>query len=159
MKLPKGMWPRVVKADPKGRVEQIVLRPKKREATLYADRWTPGTEDHARKGGKRAVTLIQREHIGVMEQLLGRPVDPLLLRRNIVVSGFNLAAVDGRTFRVGELVLEGTELCHPCQQMVRALGPDGYTAMLGHGGLCARIVHHGTVRVGDVISLAEEVSS
>jgi MOSC domain-containing protein YiiM len=104
--------------------------------------------------GKRHVTLLQGEHLATVGALLGRePVDPVLLRRNLVVTGCNLRAFTGRRFRVGDVVLEGTGECHPCSRMEEALGPGGYQAMRGHGGLNARIVSGGHVRVGDVVDL------
>jgi MOSC domain-containing protein YiiM len=104
--------------------------------------------------GKRHVTLVQAEHLPVVGALLGRgPVDPALLRRNLVVEGCNLRALQGRRFRIGDVVLEGTGECHPCSRMEEALGPGGYQAMRGHGGLNARIVEGGTLHVGDLVDL------
>ena len=104
----------------------------------------------------RQVTLIQAEHLTVIGQLLGRdPIDPALLRRNIVVSGINLLALNGAHFRIGSAVLEGSGGCHPCSRMEEALGTGGYNAMRGHGGITARVVTSGWIRVGDSVSLLQ----
>ena len=112
--------------------------------------------EHHASGGEthREVTLIQHEHLGAVASLTGRDsVDPALLRRNIVVSGINLLALQERTFQLGEVVLEGAGPCVPCERMEQNLGPGGYNAMNGHGGICARVVAGGTVRVGDTVSV------
>ena len=96
---------------------------------------------------------MQSEHLAVMGALLGEPpLDPARLRRNLVVSGLNLAALQGRQFKVGEALLQGTGLCHPCARMEAILGPGGYNAMRGHGGLNARVLSGGLIRVGDVVA-------
>jgi MOSC domain-containing protein YiiM len=101
------------------------------------------------------VTLIQHEHLATVAALLGRDaIDPAVLRRNIVVSGINLLALQDRTFQLGETVLEGTGPCEPCERMELNLGAGGYNAMNGHGGICAKVVAGGVVRVGDVVNAA-----
>ncbi|UHQ24664.1 MOSC domain-containing protein [Lysobacter sp. 5GHs7-4] len=141
-----------------GRVEWIGLRPKRDVAMqtvaealaqtgigLVGDRYAGGS-------GKRGVTLIQAEHLPAIVALSGRDtLDPALLRRNVVVSGLPLVALKGRRFRLGEAVLEGTEDCDPCSRMEDALGPGGYNAMRNHGGLCARILAGGRIRLGDAL--------
>lgn len=118
---------------------------------------TGGVEgDHhcrpARKS-KRQVTLLQAEHIGVVEAILGRgKIDPSLLRRNIVVSGINLAALKYQTFQIGTAMLEGSGNCPPCSRMEENLGPGGYAAMLAHGGITAVVISEGIVSLGDAVS-------
>jgi MOSC domain-containing protein YiiM len=115
-------------------------------------RVTPGREPDRRS--ERHVTLVQAEHLAAVGALLGRgPVDPVLLRRNLVVSGLNLRALDDRRFTIGDVVFEGTGECHPCSRMEEALGVGGFQAMRGHGGLTARIVTTGTLTVGDQVEL------
>lgn len=105
------------------------------------------------RNSKRQVTLIQAEHIPVVESILGRGrIDPSLLRRNIVVSGINLAALKYQTFRIGTAVLQGSGSCPPCSRMEENLGPGGYAAMLTHGGITAIVVTEGTVSLGDTVS-------
>lgn len=103
--------------------------------------------------GKRGITLIQAEHLPVIAALSGHDaISPALLRRNVVVAGIPLVALKGMRFRIGGVLLEGTDTCDPCSRMEDALGPGGYNAMRGMGGLCARIVEGGTFRVGDAVS-------
>ena len=113
---------------------------------LVGDRYAGGS-------GKRGVTLIQAEHLPAIAALSGREqVAPALLRRNLVVSGLPLVALKGRRFRIGSVLLEGVGDCDPCSRMEAALGPGGFNAMRGHGGLCARILEGGMLHVGDEVS-------
>jgi MOSC domain-containing protein YiiM len=115
---------------------------------LQGDRFAGGEQS------KRQVTLIQHEHLSVLAALLGREaIDPALLRRNLVVTGINLLALNRAYFRIGSAVLLGTGPCHPCSRMEATLGPGGYNAMRGHGGLTAQVIESGTIRVGDSVSL------
>ncbi|MEM9497754.1 MAG: MOSC domain-containing protein [Pseudomonadota bacterium] len=107
--------------------------------------------DHAREG-RRAVTLIQSEHLPVIAALAGRTeVTPGLLRRNIVVSGVNLNALRNAPVDLGAACIEITGPCAPCSRMEDALGPGGYTAMRGHGGWCARVLRDGQIRLGSAV--------
>jgi len=140
-----------------GRLVWIGVRPERRLAlrSLTQVKATAGTGlegDHYRPGrrGLREVTLIQAEHLPVIGSLLGMQAPPAsILRRNLVIAGINLLALKGTRFRVGSVLLEGTGPCHPCSRMEEALGPGGYNAMRGHGGLNARIVEDGFMRLGD----------
>ena len=107
--------------------------------------------DHA-PAGPRAVTLIQAEHLPVIAALAGlAAAPPAKLRRNLVVSGLNLAALRHRRLRIGGATLEVTGPCPPCSRMEEALGPGGYNAMRGHGGWYARVVEPGRLGVGDEV--------
>jgi len=54
-------------------------------------------------------------------------------------------------FRIGEAEFEATAQCHPCLRMEQVLGKGAVAAMLGHGGLCAKIVKSGQLNVGDEV--------
>jgi MOSC domain-containing protein YiiM len=101
-------------------------------------------------GSARQVTLISEEFMQQIAHFTGlSTIDPVLLRRNLVVSGINLNALRHQRFQIGEAVFEATALCHPCSRMEAALGKGGVAAMIGHGGLCARILNTGYITVGD----------
>ncbi|SOE23043.1 MOSC domain-containing protein YiiM [Spirosomataceae bacterium TFI 002] len=142
-----------------GKVEWVSFRTETRgevtvpnEINLDAENGIEG--DHYKgKNHKRQVTLIQAEHIAAAASFLGiNTIDPVLLRRNIVVSGINLLALKDARFQIGEAILEFTGLCHPCTRMEQNLGEGGYNAMRGHGGITCRIVEGGEVRVGDEVN-------
>jgi MOSC domain-containing protein YiiM len=117
---------------------------------LRGDRYGSGS-------GKRGITLIQAEHLPAIAALAGLDaLEPSTLRRNLVVAGLPLIALKGRRFRVGDVICEGTSPCDPCSRMEAALGPGGYNAMRGHGGLCARILEGGTLRLGDAVEWIDD---
>lgn len=145
---------------PPGRLEWIGVRPQRRAAMheltqvqAIARRGLDG--DHRvdkTPGSARQVTVISTEFIAQIAHFTGRRrIDPGLLRRNLVVSGINLNALRHQQFSIGDALFEATAICHPCSRMESALGRGGVAAMLGHGGLCAKILETGTIRVGDSI--------
>jgi MOSC domain-containing protein YiiM len=150
-----------------GRLDWIGIRPQKRGPIMILDTVELSPEiglvgDHyaGRTDGptaaSRQLTLIQAEHLPVVAALTGRAdtgIDPALLRRNFVISGINLLALKDQYLRIGDdpdrsPIVQITGQCHPCSKMETALGPGGYNAMRGHGGLTARIVRGGTAWVG-----------
>lgn len=140
-----------------GRVVWIGLRPARGTPMQSVARATVterGLAGDRARSDKRAVTLIQAEHIPTVAALVGwdAPPAPDILRRNVAVAGINLAALMGRRFRIGSAVLEGTQACHPCSRMEAALGPGGWNAMRGLGGLCARVVEPGEIAIDDPVA-------
>ena len=138
-----------------GVVDWIGVRPERRgEMEVCADvdlSETGLAGDHGR-AGKRAVTLMQAEHLTVIGAMLGQgPVPPQLLRRNLIVSGINLSALKGRHVAVGGAVLQITTICAPCSRMEEFLGVGGYSAVRGHGGWCASVLEPGQVRLGSEV--------
>ena len=143
-----------------GKVEWIGVRPGKNATLQSLESVQISVEEglsgdhYAGKSSKRQVTLIQKEHIDVVAELLDKnSIDPGLTRRNIVVSGINLLAFRDRQFKLGEVILEGTGSCHPCSKMEANLGPGGYNAMRGHGGITAKVIQGGNLRLGDSVQL------
>jgi MOSC domain-containing protein YiiM len=59
----------------------------------------------------------------------------------------------GRRFTVGEALLEGAELCEPCSLFARRTFPQVKKAFAGKGGLRARVLRTGLIRVGDPVAI------
>ena len=142
-----------------GLVTWIGLRPARRalvrpvdEAMAVRGQGLHGDRYKTSIGGGRQVTLIEAESLAAIASYLGRPcVTPEDLRRNIVVSGINLLALKGKTFRLGTALLEWSGECHPCSRMEETFGPGGYNAVRGRGGITARVLESGLVKVGDAV--------
>jgi MOSC domain-containing protein YiiM len=141
-----------------GRLVWIGLRPARREAMravgearLETGRGLAG-DRYARLDGDRQVTLIEAEALAAIASHLGvAEVAPDLVRRNLVTQGVNLLALKERRFRIGEAVLETSGECHPCSRMEENLGVGGYNAVRGLGGITARVVSGGLIRLGDPV--------
>lgn len=154
-----------------GRVEWLGIRPERRGPVVVVDSVEASADagllgDHySGQSGNRHVTLIQAEHLPAVAALTGRAeLDPALLRRNVVLSGLNLLALKDQTVQVGDpehgpVILEITGQCHPCSKMETALGPGGYNALRGHGGMTARVVRGGIIRVGDAVVVLTEATA
>ena len=145
-----------------GRVEAIIVRGSPRDSARFVDRTVALAgiglaDDRLGQRGEaelstRQVTLIQQEHLAVIAQLARvSQVDVVGLRRNLVVSGINLLALKNAKLQVGDAVLEIVGPCQPCSRMEEAIGPGGYAAMRGHGGMTARVLTGGAISVGDLV--------
>lgn len=73
---------------------------------------------------------------------------PAVFRRNVVTRNADLNALIGVEFEVQGLGFLGTEECKPCYWMDHAFGRGAEAALTGRGGLRARILTSGTLRLG-----------
>ena len=128
---------------------------------LEGDRYFLGTGTYSTKPshGGREVTLIEAEAVAALldgvqnaeGHRLGIKLAPAETRRNIATSGVPLNHLVDREFWVGPVLMVGTRLCEPCKYL-EGLTQTGVMAGLIHrGGLRARILAEGVIRVGDVV--------
>lgn len=73
---------------------------------LEGDRYALG-KGHWSDHRWEPVTLVSAEALEEVARVLGRPVDPATVRRNVVTRGVELDVLVGRVFRIGEVTLEG----------------------------------------------------
>jgi len=108
-------------------------------------------EARNRSGPDCQVTLIEGEHIEGFTHATGLALTPAMPRRNIVTRGVRLNDLVGRCFAVGDALLEGIELCEPCSIFARNTHREVMRHFAGKGGLRARIVSGGLIRVGSAV--------
>lgn len=98
------------------------------------------------------MTLVESEAVDEVRAAIGFDGNEGALRRNLVTAGVSLMNLVGVRFRVGDVVLEGIRPCDPCLYLERKAGAPGLKAALeGRGGLRARVVREGLLRVGDPV--------
>ena len=99
------------------------------------------------------ITLIELEHIEAFSRETGLALTPEMPRRNIVTSGVRLNDLCGNRFSVGAAIFEGLELCEPCGLFAKRTHREVLKFFVGKGGLRARIIESGQVRVGDSVNV------
>jgi MOSC domain-containing protein YiiM len=119
---------------------------------LEGDRYFRKTGTYStRPGTGREVTLIEAEAYAAIAREAGIVLAPGASRRNITTHGVPLNHLVGRQFRVGETLLEGVRLCEPCSHLESLTQTGVREGLIHRGGLRARILTGGLIRVGDPI--------
>ena len=140
-----------------GRLDAIWIKRMKRgpmdpasEAELVAGR---GIRGNANQGGKRQVTIIERERWEALMSQLDADLSPSARRANLMVSGISLVGMRGRVLRVGGCRVRIYGETKPCERMDEAL-PGLRQAMRPDwgGGAFGEILDDGVIRIGDGIS-------
>jgi len=101
---------------------------------------------HARPGGgKRQVLLVDVETLRVMD------LQPGVIRENITTEGIAVNALQvGARLRAGEVELEVTAVCEPCELM-EEIRAGLMEELLGRRGMLCRVLRGGSIRRGDAI--------
>lgn len=115
---------------------------------LRGDRYT---DARLRRSPDYQVTLIEMESIEAFSRATGLTLTPEMPRRNIVTLGIRLNGLCGKRFSVGGAVFEGLELCEPCSLFAKRTHREVVKFFAAKGGLRARILSGGEIRVGDFV--------
>jgi MOSC domain-containing protein YiiM len=102
--------------------------------------------------GAREVTLFEAEVLEALATEHRITLGAGEHRRNLTTRGVRLDALLGRRFQVGEVLLEGVKDCPPCDHLQEIVGKPVLQPLVNRGGLRARVVVGGVLRVGDRIS-------
>ena len=110
---------------------------------LFGDRFFDFKEDY-----KGQITFFATEVFESLQRELNLPeARPGNTRRNVFTRGVDLNTLIGKEFEIQGVRFEGVAECSPCYWMNSALGPGAEKWLQGRGGLRARILTDGTLRV------------
>ncbi|MBV9598183.1 MAG: MOSC domain-containing protein [Chloroflexi bacterium] len=124
---------------------------------LRGDRYAAGTGFYSQRPtdpGAREVTLIEAEVLEALKVEHGIQLSIDEHRRNLTVRGVRLDELCGQRFAIGDVVVEGVRDCPPCEHLEQLTGKPVLRPLVDRGGLRARIVVGGTIRLGDSITVA-----
>ena len=123
---------------------------------LEDDRYCAGTGHWSRFGRVCEVTFIAAEDLDDIQRETSVSVNNGEHRRNVVTRGISLKALRrGQRFGAGEVVFEYRGPRSVCRYIERLTEPGMTQALKGRGGICARVIENGTVRVGDEIEVLQ----
>lgn len=140
-----------------GQVEQLWIKRAKRGVmdgvAQIALRENRGIVGNANQGGRRQVTILERERWEAHMAALGAAIDPARRRANILVSGIALDNSRNRILRIGTVQLRIAGETKPCEQMDEALpGLQKVMRPDWGGGAFAIVLNDGEIHIGDTVT-------
>ena len=100
------------------------------------------------------LSLIESENIDFYNSKYNLNISYIDFRRNIITKGIRLNDLINRRFLIGNVKVEGIDLCRPCRHLTEMLGQENILKeFLRKGGLRCQILSSSTINVGDNIKL------
>ena len=102
------------------------------------------------------LSLIESENIDYYNIKYSLNIPYINFRRNIVTKGIQLNDLVGKKILVGNVELEGIDLCRPCRHLTEVLGQDNIIKeFLRRGGLRCQILSSSRIKIGDQIKVLD----
>jgi MOSC domain-containing protein YiiM len=100
------------------------------------------------------LSLIESENIDYYNIKFGSNIPYLDFRRNVVTKGIQLNDLVGKKLLVGNVEVEGIDLCRPCRHLTEVLGQDNILKeFLRRGGLRCQVLSSSSIKIGDKIKV------
>ncbi|MDA9596293.1 MOSC domain-containing protein [Candidatus Pelagibacter sp.] len=102
------------------------------------------------------LSLIESENIDYYNIKYSLNIPYINFRRNIVTKGIQLNDLVGKKILVGNIELEGIDLCRPCRHLTEVLGQDNIIKeFLRRGGLRCQVLSSSSIKIGDQIKILD----
>ncbi len=112
-----------------------------------------GIRDNADFGGRRQVTILEKENWELLCAQLDRQLDPAVRRANLMVSGVPLLDTLSQVLQVGPVRIRVQGETQPCHRMDQACyGLRAKMALMWRGGVWGEVLEAGQIQVGDTVN-------
>ena len=102
------------------------------------------------------LSLIESENIDEYNIKSGLDIPYINFRRNIITKGIQLNNLIGKKIQIGNVELEGVELCRPCRHLTEMLNQKNILKeFMRKGGLRCQILSSSKISIGDKINLLD----
>ena len=102
------------------------------------------------------LSLIESENIDAYNIKFGLDIPYINFRRNIITKGIQLNDLIGKKLQIGNVELEGVELCRPCRHLTEMLNQKNILKeFVRKGGLRCQILSSSKISIGDKINLLD----
>ena len=102
------------------------------------------------------LSLIESENIDDYNIKFGLDIPYINFRRNIITKGIQLNDLIGKKLQIGNVELEGVELCRPCRHLTEMLNQKNILKeFMRKGGLRCQILSSSKISIGDKINLLD----
>jgi len=100
------------------------------------------------------LSLIESENIDYYNLKYGLNIPYINFRRNIITKGIELNELVGKKIKIGDVNIEGIDLCRPCRHLTEMLGQESILKeFLRRGGLRCQILSSSQIKIGDEIKI------
>ena len=102
------------------------------------------------------LSLIESENIDYYNTKYGLNIPYTDFRRNVITKGINLNNLIGKKLQIGNVKVEGIDLCRPCKHLTEMLNHENILKeFLRRGGLRCQILSSSSISIGDEIKILD----
>ncbi len=145
----------------RGRLEAIWIKRMKRGPMDFAEQAVmqagEGLVGNANQGGRRQVTILERENWAELMTEVNGTLPPSARRANLLISGLSLYRSAKRILRIGSCRIRILGETRPCERMDEAWpGLQAAMSRAWTGGAFGEVLDDGEILVGDPVCWVEE---
>ena len=102
------------------------------------------------------LTMIESENIDYYNYKYGLNIPYINFRRNIITKGIQLNELVGKKIMIGNVKVEGIDLCRPCRHLTETLNQKNILKeFIRRGGIRCKILSSSKIYTGDKIKILE----